>query len=109
MVGGLHLSPTTITTTLPFPAHATSFCFQLGTQSSIGRACESLLWRGGIKKASALYKKTLLSEQSKETLMRCAACVRAGSDALIRGYGMPWDEELVDQVSHFNHNKRKAL
>lgn len=32
---------------------------------------------------------------------------RVGSDALIRGYGTPWDKELVDQVTHFNHDKKK--
>lgn len=31
------------------------------------------------------------------------------SDALIRGYGTPWDKELVDQVTHFNHDKKKTL
>lgn len=39
--------------------------------------------------------------------MRCAASVRVGSDALIRGYGTLWDKELVDQVTHFNHSKKK--
>lgn len=59
--------------------------------------------------ASRLYLRAcvLLSERSKETLMRCAASVRVDSDALIRGYLTLWDKELVDQVTHFNHNAKK--
>lgn len=54
-------------------------------------------------------QRILLSERSKEKLMRCATCVHVGSDALIRGYGMPWDKELVDQVTHFNHNEKDPI